>query len=136
MVFKFTTGLRMVDGHPGGTSGWPGCMEKRHDILRKASPNHEETDRYPLTGSLPMEPQAIMGSGWVDLRRDSVWTVPADVEERYRTWMGTGSAQRNSTEDPVLFVLSSNTRQCKDIKEGTILAGKVHKTLQSNNIID
>ena len=20
------------DGHPGATSGWPGCMEKRHDI--------------------------------------------------------------------------------------------------------
>ena len=53
-----------------------------------------------------------------------------------RTWMGTGSAQRNSTEDPVSFVPSSNTRQCEDIKEGTILAGKVHKTLQSNNLID
>ena len=50
--------------------------------------------------------------------------------------MGTGSAQRNSTEDPVSFVPSSNTRQCEDLKEGTILAGKVHKTLQSNNLID
>ena len=50
--------------------------------------------------------------------------------------MGTGSAQRNSTEDPVSFVLSSNNRQCEDIMEGTDLAGKVHKTLQSNNLID
>ena len=50
--------------------------------------------------------------------------------------MGTGSAQRNSTEDPVSFIPSSNTRQCEDIKEGTILVGKVHKTLQSNNLID
>ena len=32
-------------------------------------------------------------------------------------------------EDLVSFVLSSNTRQCEDIVEGTILAGKVHKTL-------
>ena len=79
---KFTTGWRTVDGHPGETSGWPGCMEKRHDILRKASPSHEETDGYPLTGSLPVQPQAIMGSGWVDLRRDSGWTVLRDVEER------------------------------------------------------
>src|SRR5215216_1854140 len=55
-----------IDGHPGETSGWPGCMEKRHDILRKASPSHKETDGYPLTGSLPVQPQAIMGSGLVD----------------------------------------------------------------------
>ena len=45
-------------------------------------------------------------------------------------------AQRNSSEDPVSFVPSSNTRQCEDLKEGTILAGKVHKPLQSNNLID
>ena len=82
MDFKFTTGWRTVDGHPGATSGWPGCMEERHDILRKASPSHEETDGYTLTESLPVQPQAIMGSGWVDLRRDSGRTVPADVEER------------------------------------------------------
>ena len=50
--------------------------------------------------------------------------------------MGTDSAQRDSTKDPISFVLPSNTRQCKDIKEGTILAGKVDKTLQSNNLID
>ena len=82
MDFKFTTGWRTVEGHPGETSGWPGCMEKRHDILRKASPSHEETDGYPLTGSLPVQPQAIMGSGWVDPRRDSGRTVLRDVEER------------------------------------------------------
>ena len=45
-------------------------------------------------------------------------------------------AQRNSSEDPVSFVPSSNTRLCEDLKEGTILAGKVHKPLQSNNLID
>ena len=50
--------------------------------------------------------------------------------------MGTGSAQRNSTEDPISSVPSSNNRQCEDIKEGMDLAGKVHKTLQSENLID
>ena len=50
--------------------------------------------------------------------------------------MGTGSAQRNTTEDHVSFVPSSNNRQCEDIREGTNLAGKVHKTLQSKNLID
>ena len=60
----------------------PGCMGKRHDIFRKASPSHEETDGYTMTGSLPVQPQAIMGSGWVNLRRDSGWMVPADVGER------------------------------------------------------
>jgi hypothetical protein len=57
-------------------------MEKRHDILRKASPRQEETDGYTLTGSLPVPPQVTMGSGLVDPRRDSGRTVPADVEER------------------------------------------------------
>ena len=79
MDFKFTTGWRTVDGHPGETSGWPGCMEKRHDILRKASPSRDETDGYPLIRSLPVQPQAIMGSGWVDLRRDSGRTVDQQV---------------------------------------------------------
>ena len=45
--------------------------------------------------------------------------------------MGTDSAQRNSMVDHVSFIPSSNTRQCADIKEGTNLAGKVHKTPQS-----
>ena len=52
MDFKFTTGWRTVDGHPGETSGWPGCMEKRHDILRKTSPSHEEADGYPIDRKL------------------------------------------------------------------------------------
>ena len=59
----------------------PGCMEKHHDILRKASPSHEETDGYTLTGSLPVQLQVTMGPGLVDPRRDSGRTVPADVEE-------------------------------------------------------
>ena len=50
--------------------------------------------------------------------------------------MGTGSSQKNSSEDPVSFVPSSNTRQCEDLKEGTILAGKVYKPLQSEDLID
>ena len=82
MDFKFTTGWRTVDGHPGATSGWLGCMQKRHDILQKASPNHEEMDGYPLTGSLLVQPQAILGSGLVDPRRDSGRTVLRDVEKR------------------------------------------------------
>jgi hypothetical protein len=82
MDFNSLLGGGRFDGHPGATSGWPGCMEKRHDILRKASPSHEETDGYPLTGSLPVQPQAIMGSGLVDPRCDFGRTVPADVEER------------------------------------------------------
>ena len=52
--FNSLLGGGRFDGHPGATSGWPGCMEKRHDILRKASPRHEETDGYTLTGSLPV----------------------------------------------------------------------------------
>jgi len=56
-------------------------MEKRHDILRKASPSHEEKDGCPMTGSLPVQPQAIMGSGWVDPSSDAGWTVLRDVEE-------------------------------------------------------
>ena len=44
--------------------------------------------------------------------------------------------QRNSTEDPVSFVLSSNTKKREDIKEGMILAGKVHKPLQTEDLID
>ena len=45
--------------------------------------------------------------------------------------MGTDSSQGNTLKDHVSFVPSSNTMQCEDIKEGMILAGKVHKTLQS-----
>src|SRR3954468_14093358 len=91
MNFKFTTGWRTVDGHPGETSGWPGCMEKRHDILRKAPLGLKETEEYFMPGSLPVQPQVTMGSGLVDLSGDSGW----DGASRCRTtvglyWMGTG----------------------------------------------
>ena len=44
----------------------------------------------PLTRSLPVQPQAIMGSGLVDPRRDFGQTVLRDAEEQ-QDWMGTGS---------------------------------------------
>ena len=72
------------DGHPRVTSGWPGCMEKRHDILRKASPRLKETEEYFMPGSLPVQPQVIMGSGLVDLSCDSGW----DGASRCRTMVG------------------------------------------------
>ena len=50
--------------------------------------------------------------------------------------MGTGSGPEDPYGRPVSFVLSLNTGKCEDIKEGTILAGKVHKTLQSKNLIN
>ena len=40
--------------------------EKRHDIMRKAPPRLKETEEYFMPGSLPMQPQVIMGSGLVD----------------------------------------------------------------------
>ena len=79
-----TTGWRTVDGHPGETSGWPGCMEKRHDILRKASPRLKETEEYFMPGSLPVQPQVTMGSGLVYLSCDSGW----DGASRCRTTVG------------------------------------------------
>ena len=79
-----TTGWRMVDGHPGETSGWPGCMEKRHDILRKASPRLKETEEYFMPGSLLMQLQVTMGSGLVALSCDSGW----DGASRCRTTVG------------------------------------------------
>ena len=62
-----------------------------------------------------MQPQVIMGSGLVDLSRDSGW----DGATRCITtvgWMGPDSDQGNSLEDHVSFILFSNTRQCEDIK--------------------
>ena len=59
-----TTGWMTVDGHPGEISGWVGCMEKRHEILRKASPRLKEMEEYFMPGSLPVQPQVTMGSGW------------------------------------------------------------------------
>ena len=79
-----TTGWRTVDGHPGATSGWPGCMEKRHDILRKAWPRLKETEEYFMPRSLPVQPQVTMGSGLVDLSGDSGW----DGASRCRTTVG------------------------------------------------
>ena len=62
-----------LTGTPGETNGWPGCMEKRHDILRKASPRLKDTEEYFMPGSLPVQPQVTMGSGLVDLSCDSGW---------------------------------------------------------------
>ena len=72
------------DGHPGATSGWPGCMEKRHDILRKASPKLKETEEYFMPGSLHVQLQVTMGSGLVDLSCDFGW----DGANRCRTTVG------------------------------------------------
>lgn len=79
-----TTGWRMVDGHPGRTSGWLGCMEKRHHILQKASPRLKETEEYFMPGSLPMQPQVTMGSSLVDPTGDPSW----DGASRCRTTVG------------------------------------------------
>ena len=57
-------------------------MEKRHDILRKASPRHEEMDGYFKTKGLPAQPQVIMGSGLVGQHGESGRAVLRDVEER------------------------------------------------------
>ena len=72
------------NGHPGAAIGSPGCMEKRHEILRKASPRLKETEEYFMPGSLPVQPQVIMGSGLVDLSCDSGW----DGASRFRTTVG------------------------------------------------
>ena len=57
-------------------------MEKRHDILRKASPRLKETEEYFMPGSLRMQPQVTMGSGLVALVVTLAGTVLADVELR------------------------------------------------------
>ena len=59
-------------------------MEKRHDILRKASPRLKETEEYFMPGSLPVQPQVTMGSGLVDLSCDS----GRDGASRCRTTVG------------------------------------------------
>ena len=58
-----------------------GCMEKRHDILRKSSRRLKEMDGYFKTQGLPAQPQVIMGSGLVGQRGDSGRAVLRDVEE-------------------------------------------------------
>ncbi|KAI4975516.1 hypothetical protein ZWY2020_049123 [Hordeum vulgare] len=57
-------------------------MGKRHDILRKALPRHEEMDGCFKTQGLPAQPQVIMGSGLVGQCGDSGRAVLRDVEER------------------------------------------------------
>ena len=61
-----------------GRDAWRSAMTS----CGKLHPAMKRRIDTPLTGSLHVQPQAIMGSGWVDLRRDSGRTVPADVEER------------------------------------------------------
>ena len=55
-------------------------MEKRHDILRKASPRLEETYGGFKSQGLPAQPQVIMGSGLVGQRGHSGQAVLADVQ--------------------------------------------------------
>ncbi len=57
-------------------------MEKRHDILRKASPRLKEMDGNFKTQGLPAQPQVIMGSGLVGQRDESGQAVLADEEKR------------------------------------------------------
>ena len=59
-------------------------MEKRHDILRKASPRLKETEEYFMPESLPVQLQVTMGSGLVDPSGDSGW----DGASKCRTMIG------------------------------------------------
>ena len=61
-----------------GRDAWRSAMTS----CGKLHPAMKRRIDTPLTGSLPVQPQAIMGSSWVDPRRDSGWTVLRDVEER------------------------------------------------------
>ena len=45
--------------------------KKGRDIMRKAPPRLKEMEEYFMPGSLPVQPQVIMGSGLVDLSYDS-----------------------------------------------------------------
>ena len=63
-----------ADGRDAWRSAMTSCGK-----LHPATKRRMDT---PLTGSLPVQPQAIMGSGLVDPRRDSGRTVLRDVEER------------------------------------------------------
>ena len=58
--------------------------EKRRDIMRKAPPRLKETEEYFMHGSLPVQPQFTMGSGFVDPSGDSGW----DGASRCRTVVG------------------------------------------------
>ena len=119
------------DGHPGATSGWPGCMEKCHDILRKASPRLKETEDYFMPGSLLVQPQVIMGSGLVDLSCDFGW----DGASRCRTMVGLDEHRtvvRGTLRNTMFRLSCSQTPwSARTLKEGSNLVGKVHNTLQS-----
>ena len=125
-----TTRWRTVDVHPGETSVWPGCMEKRHDILRKASPRLKETEEYFMPGSLPVQPQVTMGSGLVDLSCDSGW----DGASRCRTTVGLDEHRtvvRGTLRKTMFRSSCSQTPWSARMKrEGSNLAGKVYKPLQ------
>ena len=71
------------DGHPGVPSG---CVVSwsRPALMWKVPPRLKETDEYFMPGSLPVQPQVIMGSGLVDLSCDSGW----DGASRCRTTVG------------------------------------------------
>ena len=56
--------------------------EMRRDIMRKAPPRLKGMEEYFMPGSLPVQPQVIMGSGLVDLSVTLAGTVLADVDER------------------------------------------------------
>ena len=60
----------------------PGCMEKHHDILRKASPRLKETEEYSMCGSLPVQPQVTMALAGLTLVVTLAGTELADVELR------------------------------------------------------
>ena len=69
---QYTSGWRMVKK---GTwcAQYSVIPEMRRDIMRKAPPRLKETEEYFMPGSLPVQPQVIMGSGLVDLSCDSGW---------------------------------------------------------------
>ena len=80
---QYTSGWRMVKK---GTwcAQYSVIPEKRRDIMRKAPPRLKETEEYFMPGSLPVQPQVIMGSGLVDLSCDSSW----DGASRCRRMVG------------------------------------------------
>jgi hypothetical protein len=127
-----TTGWRMDWRVSWGNQGiTPGCMGKCHDILQKASPRLKEMEEYFMPGSLPVQPQVIMGSGLVDLSCDSGGTVASRCSwkvglDGHCPWSGKLS-ERPCFVCPVLKHPAVRGHK----REGMVLVGKVHKTLQS-----
>ena len=75
-----TSGRKGMDRDPSASIASRGLC-----ILRNwwgMPPRLKETEGYFRTGSLPVQPQVIMGSGLVDPSCDSGRTVLADVDER------------------------------------------------------